>query len=358
MAKIISLFNHKGGVSKTTTTFNLGWILAEQGKKVLIVDTDPQCNLTGVCLSLSGNDNFEIFYESKEVDNIRNVLLSVFENQPIPLRPARCYKFPTRDNLYLLPGHIGFSEFDVSMGIAQELTGTLKLAQNIPGAINHLLRVTAEKYEFDYILIDMSPSVSATNANLLMQSDYFVVPCSPDYFCNMAINSLSQVIPEWFRTYENLRTHPVFKDAVYKLPNTTPKFIGTILQRYRPRNGSPAQSFQQWITRINNNVGENLVPVLKQYGMIVEDEKFEKVLRNNKSDSTQSSLDKTYNIINIGDFNSLIAQSQKYNVPVFALSSTQMEQVGNILKNMEKAREDFHSTFIQLANNIQILTEE
>lgn len=88
MTKIISLFNHKGGVSKTTTTFHLGWILAEQGKKVLMVDTDPQCNLTGVCLSLSGNDNFEQFYNSSGIDNLKNSLNPVFEGQPIPLKPS------------------------------------------------------------------------------------------------------------------------------------------------------------------------------------------------------------------------------------------------------------------------------
>ena len=50
MIPLISLFNHKGGVSKTTTAFNLGWAMADRGKRVLIVDADPQCNLTGTVL--------------------------------------------------------------------------------------------------------------------------------------------------------------------------------------------------------------------------------------------------------------------------------------------------------------------
>jgi hypothetical protein len=54
MAPIISLFNHKGGVSKTTTAFNLGWAMADRGKKVLVVDGDPQCNLTGTVLGFDG----------------------------------------------------------------------------------------------------------------------------------------------------------------------------------------------------------------------------------------------------------------------------------------------------------------
>src|SRR5665647_428762 len=53
MAPIITLFNHKGGVSKTTTAFNLGWMLARKGSRVLVVDCDPQCNLTGMILGFS-----------------------------------------------------------------------------------------------------------------------------------------------------------------------------------------------------------------------------------------------------------------------------------------------------------------
>jgi cellulose biosynthesis protein BcsQ len=52
MAIVISFFNHKGGVSKTTTAFYLGWMLARKGKRVMLVDCDPQCNLTGMVLGL------------------------------------------------------------------------------------------------------------------------------------------------------------------------------------------------------------------------------------------------------------------------------------------------------------------
>ena len=52
MAIKIVLFNHKGGVSKTTTTFHLGWMLASKGHRVILVDADPQCNLSGLILGL------------------------------------------------------------------------------------------------------------------------------------------------------------------------------------------------------------------------------------------------------------------------------------------------------------------
>jgi chromosome partitioning protein len=66
--KLISLFNHKGGVSKTTTAFNLGWVLAEQGHKTLIVDADPQCNLTALVLDYNSVEDIEEFYRHKEKD--------------------------------------------------------------------------------------------------------------------------------------------------------------------------------------------------------------------------------------------------------------------------------------------------
>ena len=57
--KIIALFNNKGGVSKTTTTYNLGWMLALMGKRTLIIDSDPQCNLTGLCVNSSKEAKLE-----------------------------------------------------------------------------------------------------------------------------------------------------------------------------------------------------------------------------------------------------------------------------------------------------------
>ena len=79
MKKQIALFNHKGGVSKTTTTFNLGWMLANKGKKVMLVDCDPQCNLTGMVLGLRGSEykiseGFQAIYESEEVRDIYRVI--------------------------------------------------------------------------------------------------------------------------------------------------------------------------------------------------------------------------------------------------------------------------------------------
>lgn len=126
MAIQIALFNHKGGVSKTTTTFHLGWMLAEKGYRVVVVDADPQCNLSGLILGFKGDRDFEHFYTQEKERNIHAGLAPAFESQPRAIGAVECLPVEGRDGLYLLPGHIGLSEYEVTLGIAQELSATLQ----------------------------------------------------------------------------------------------------------------------------------------------------------------------------------------------------------------------------------------
>jgi cellulose biosynthesis protein BcsQ len=180
MAKRIAMFSHKGGVSKTTTTFHLGWMLASKGHRVIVVDADPQCNLSGLILGFKGENEFEHFYEAEGTRNIRAGLAPAFESQPRSIEPVECVAVEGREGLFLLPRHIRLSEYEVTLGIAQELSGSIQTLQNLPGSISYLLNVTAERYRADYVLVDMNPSLSSINQNLLMTSDFFIVPTSPD----------------------------------------------------------------------------------------------------------------------------------------------------------------------------------
>ena len=139
MAKRIGMFNHKGGVSKTTTTFHLGWMLASQGHRVIVVDADPQCNLSGLILGFKGENEFEQYYEAEGAGNIRAGLAPAFESQPRAIAPMECVPVAGCEGLFLLPGHIRLSEYEVTLGIAQELSGTIQTLQNLPGSITYLL---------------------------------------------------------------------------------------------------------------------------------------------------------------------------------------------------------------------------
>lgn len=317
-------------------------MLAEQGYKTLIVDTDPQCNLTALVLGYNSIDDAEDFYLTNPRCDIFSCIKPVLEGagKALDATPLQT----SHPNLGLLCGNLELSEAETQISVALSTSTSLPAMRNIPGCIGACIRDTAVKNGYDYVLVDMSPSVGALNQCLLMSSDYFIVPTAPDFFCAQAIKSLTKVVPKWNKEVAQFRD----PSYVYPLPAQPPKFIGFISQKYRPRNGAPAQSFQKWIDIINTEVVKSLIPALSPIGMTIDQSTFMQL----------APTDEPFNLANISDFNSLIAQSQKHNVPVFALSDEQIEQSGKILDNMAESREAFGVTFYALAESVHNLTEK
>ena len=348
MAYQIALFNHKGGVSKTTTTFNLGWMIASKGKRVIIVDCDPQCNLTGMVLGFKESEDFEAIYKATGTRNIRDGLAPAFESRPSPIDPVICEDINGQPNMFLLPGHIGLAEYEVTLGIAQELSGSLVTLQNLPGSISHLFNITAQEYNADYILIDMSPSLGPINQNLLMTSDFFLVPMAPDYFSVMATDSLAKVFPKWRAWAKQAHKNQVLKQATYPFPQKHPRFIGTIVQKYRLREGkTPSAAFQKWIDEIEDGVKNKLIPAMRDCDMLLEESRYSK-----------AGIMLGEPVIQMSDFNSLIALSQKHKVPIFDLSDEQLESTGIVLERTKQSMMKFKDLFSDGADKIIAIIED
>lgn len=342
-AAIISLFNHKGGVSKTTTAFNLGWMLARKEKRVLLVDCDPQCNLTGMVLGLEDLESSENIIGTRDGKplNIKEGVLPAFESRPQLIQPVECIQIPRNDNLFLLPGHIGLAEYEVTLGIAQEISGSVVTLKNLPGALKYLIDVTCQKYDIDYAIVDMSPSLGAVNQNLLSISDYFIVPMHPDYFSNMAIKSLSTVLPKWRNWARSAANSTTLGDATYPFPDIEPGFLGYVVQKFRPRGGAPSKAFQEWIDQLEENVTNTLVPVLEKNGMLLDEESY-----------SAAGYTVTTPILQMPDFNSLIARSQEHQVPVYELTPQQLDQVGTVLDATQASQEAFRKLFSEAADRV------
>lgn len=339
----IALFNHKGGVSKTTTTFNLGWMLASKGKRVILVDTDPQCNLSGMVLGFSTKQELEEVYSRNQ--NIKDGLAPAFESQPRLISAVDCITIENQDGLFLLPGHVGLAEYEVTLGLAQELSASIQTLKNLPGSISYLLDKTAEKYSADYILIDMSPSLSSINQNLLMTSDFFILPTIPDFFSVMAIDSLATILPKWHQWSMKASELKILKEADYPFPKVTPLFLGTIIQNYRIKYRKPSAAFQNWITGIKDAVSDRLVPALSKESMVFPEHTY-----------TSQGMGRDLCLIQMSDFNSLIAISQNCQTPVFALNPEQIGQTGNVLDNTLESQRHFEEAFSTLADRIINLT--
>ncbi|MCY7408051.1 MAG: AAA family ATPase [Alkalinema sp. CAN_BIN05] len=348
MVQKIALFNHKGGVSKTTTTFNLGWMLASKGKRVILVDSDPQCNLTGMALGEETEDDEARIQEIYNTNsNIKTGLAPAFESQPRAIEAVDCIPVKGRDGLFLLPGHVGFAEYEVTLGIAQELSGSIQALKNLPGSINDLFEKTAAKFNADYMLIDMSPSLGSINQNLLMISDFFLVPTTADFFSVMAIDSLSKVLPRWHSWAKSASSLQILREANYPFPDVDPRFLGTIVQNYRIIRGKETAAFQTWIKKIEEAVSNKLIPILDQNNMLLPNQTYK-----------GQGIQEHFSLAKISNFNSLIALSQEHRTPVYELTPQQLGQTGIVLTNNQGKQEDFRKTFSDLADKIIGLSSE
>lgn len=342
MAKKIAFFNHKGGVSKTTSAFNIGWKMAEIGKRVLLVDADPQCNLTAMFLG----DDFDAYYDKDDTkeQNIMNGVEPVFKGKPVPIEAVNCEQNTKNTNLYLLAGHMNLSELDPQLTFALNSSMTLTSMQNLPGSFNDLIEKTVEKYSIEFVLIDLNPGLSAINQNMFIISDAFIVPTNPDIFCVMAIRSLSRILPTWVKwKNDNIDS---FSDVAYPIPSGTPLFIGELIQRFNIRNGVAATPYKPKIQDIKSVVSDFLKPKLQSSHMLFTDEQY-----------SAARIPSDFCIAEIKDFQSLGQKSQLNHVPVFALNDKELEAVGTVKAQLINARNEFNMQFGEIASAIIKLLE-
>lgn len=341
MVKKIVFFNHKGGVSKTTSTFNIGWRLAEMGHRVLLVDADPQCNLTSVFLG----DGFDAYYDEESAtckNNIMDGVRPAFAGTPDPIRAIDCPNHGLNKDLYLLPGHMNLSEYDPQLTFAINAPVTLTAMQNLPGSFNQLIVNIAEKYDIEYALIDLNPGLSTLNQILFVSSDAFIIPTNPDIFCVMAIKSLSRILPQWIN-WKNANIHN-FAHATYPMPDGTPIFIGEIIQRFNIRRGVAAAIYRPLIDTIKSTIRNFLVPALSQVSMTFPVEKYQ-----------DAHISDDFCLAEIKDFATLGQKYQETGIPVFAIPDDKLGAAGIVRGQLIKGRRTFNEQFTTMANNITSL---
>lgn len=340
-ARVIAFFNNKGGVSKTTTCFHVGWKLAELGRRVAMIDTDPQCNLTGLSLELSNSDILENTYSGIKGGNLHDSLVPVMKSTGQRLEAPKCVSVNNFDRLLLLPGSVKMAEVETQLATAMNMAGMMPVMQNIPGSFSELYSKIAEEYNVEYILIDMSPSLGAINQVNLLNVDYFIVPTMPDVFSVMAIESLAQVLPKWVSWAKKVQQMGFFSDPdiIYPFAPKVPKLLGMVVQRYRLHKGSPTRSFEKYFQDLEHAIDVKLLPVLGEADMLLERATYEEHAPKGR-------------LAEISDYNSLIALSQTVRKPVFALNEKDLDVSGAAAETqLNKARE-FNAKYMKLAESI------
>ena len=166
MGKVIAIANQKGGVGKTTTAINLAASLAVLEKKVLIIDADPQANTTSGLNFSPDNDQERTLYEVMvdQID-IRNTLIQT-----------------EIANLHMIPSHINLVGAEIQLVDATDRESRIKNA------------LAAIKNDYDYIIIDCSPSLGLITVNSLAAADSVMIPVQPEFFALEGLGKLLQTI--------------------------------------------------------------------------------------------------------------------------------------------------------------------
>jgi len=275
-ARIISFFAHKGGVSKTTNVYHLAYILAKKFNfKVLMIDADPQTNLTQTCCRTAKTD--ANWRDSVE----RGTIFTAVERLHYGMKdgeyidPANCVELYTDriingGKLYLLPGSLDLAKLEPQITFAHNITNpsVFPLFDDIVGGFRHLFISTCAHYDIDFCLIDMGPSIGELNKSLFWSSDYFLIPCSADSYCKTTIKTMQKTLPNWAIQQKQLNI--ITSDMTLPINPNLPKFLGILMSLFNVsgKNKKPIKDSQHWIDIIKQTVKSEFVKELENINMI------------------------------------------------------------------------------------------
>ncbi|QWG17908.1 AAA family ATPase [Bradyrhizobium sediminis] len=298
--KSIAVFNNKGGVGKTTLLCNLAAFLAlEKGKKVLVIDADPQCNATQLTFT---DDETEELYEKNDAFTIYSIIhplsLGKGYNRQVSTKERADFGFDILIGDPRLSLKEDLLARDWSSGLGGEGRGirTGYLFSEL------LTRCT----QYDYVFFDVGPSLGSINRSVLLACDYFVSPMTIDIFSLKAVENIRISIETWKKqlatALDNLQDKDALPDGIAQEMRI--RFAGYVTQQYKARTD-----------------GQGGLVAVKAYERIMK--KVGPVIKTNFVDKLQPDYNKLkYQLGTIPNLFSLIPMAQFARRPIFALRSS------------------------------------
>jgi chromosome partitioning protein len=255
--KSLVFFNNKGGVGKTTLTFNVAHMMARQNLRVVLLDYDPQSNLTSIVLS--EEELTEVWEKSKNPGRTVASCLELVRRgkgdvSPPELRPAA-------DNLWILPGDLALSRFEQVIAEAWAKVHGTNNEQSlmVTTALEKLVRLAAERVSADVVLLDVGSSLGALNRGALLACDALVVPLAPDLFSLQGLKNVGPTLVTWREDWKRVLDQPHAATDDEALPDHAAEPLGYVVQQHLARVDKPVSGYSHWADQIPEVFRENVI---------------------------------------------------------------------------------------------------
>jgi cellulose biosynthesis protein BcsQ len=332
---VITFFNNKGGVGKTSLIYHLAWMFASLNKRVVIADLDPQANLTAAFLD---EDRIEEIWEKRGAGSTVYQCVKPLTNVGDIADPSLQRITP---DLYLLPGDVALSSFEDVLSL--EWPNSLRDANlyrplRILSSFWQVVQKAAEKVEADLILVDIGPHLGAINRSVLLATDYVIIPLGADLFSLQGLSNLGPTLRTWKSQWEkrlcNWRENRESEEYPdFKLPCGNMQSIGYICQQHLVRLGRPIRAYDKWVQRIPG-----------VYRSAVLDETSVDDLKPD---------DDPYCLATVRHYRSLIPMGQEYRKPIFNLTPAD-GAIGAHANAVRDAKNDFKQLAVKIAEKMGV----
>ena len=250
---VLTFFNNKGGVGKTSLVYHLAWMYADLGIKVVAADLDPQANLTSMFLD---EDRLEtLWVESGRRRTVYGALQPLLEGTGDIERP---HLERPEERLSLVVGDLKLSAAEDELSTQwPACLNRQPRAFRVISALWRILQEAAEESDARIVLVDVGPNLGALNRATLVATDYVVVPLAADLFSLQGLRNLGPALKAWKEEWQDrLSRNP---DPSIPLPDGEMQPIGYVVQQHSVRLGRPVRAYDKWVNRMPREYTENLL---------------------------------------------------------------------------------------------------
>jgi cellulose biosynthesis protein BcsQ len=327
---VLTFFNNKGGVGKTSLVFHLAWMFAEMGKRVVAVDLDPQANLTSAFLP---EETLEELWDPQEPPKGGTTIFRCIQ----PLTKVGDIHQPITQaihpRLHLVPGDLALAGFEDQLSGAW--TAAMDSNQNnlyrpfrLLTAFWQVAQMAAQDHNADLILADVGPNLGAINRSALIGSDHVVIPLAADLFSLQGLRNLGPTLKAWRSDWSKRTDNWNSRD--FELPSGAMQPEGYILMQHMERLSRPVKADKKWVDRIPGTYRES---VLGQAGS--------NFVKSNDGNC----------LARLKHYRSLVPMAQEVRKPIFHLSSAD-GAIGSHSQAVKDAWSDFKALAVQIEQRI------